>query len=601
MESAREEMNDSCQLLANTEEMQEPRPRDAVPSSDALRDPAAPAENDASKASSPGPGTSRKAIPDFGEATRKSMKRKSNAKPDAKRKKHLRRTPRVGYTVQEGDDMLLIISNVNQYDSKWVPAKRAAKKKKKVTKRGKSKVSGGQRKAQKSTSKTGCKPPLQEEVNKPAACGSGGASEHYDRWGQTMPVEILVKIFRLVVNQNGAIPFLCRVSQVCQLWNSAAATPFLWQSATISHCWIEPGKTQLPKTELRIKNTVRWLAENRFSQLRELSICHWKHHVNYVVEVISQFCSLLTSLKLTYCAGMSGEAFQNLGAGCPLLESLNVQYSEVQMEGFVNFLETYGSRIKTLQVTYGLKSDKTLSAISKGCCPELKLLEINTKLDSGFCQLPVCIQALQNGCPKLQVFRMLNVTLLPKMARRGASCTSGFPQLEELCLATSSVSFVKDEDLRTLLHSSLRLRVLDIRGCCRITPTGLSTLPCRDLECLYWGLYYSNDCMTASKKGIHLLTKKWNCTLRELDLAGQPFSSEDLEIAMANLAFGEGCGVLKSLNLCGTKISASALRPVLLQCSELSYLNLSSCRYLPRGLKKVYRSQADIHQLLDNL
>jgi len=44
--------------------------------------------------------------------------------------------------------------------------------------------------------------------------------------------------------------------------------------------------------------------------------------------------------------------------------------------------------------------------LKKGCCPELRLLEINTKLDGGYCQLPICIQALQIGCPKLQVLNL---------------------------------------------------------------------------------------------------------------------------------------------------------------------------------------------------
>lgn len=47
--------------------------------------------------------------------------------------------------------------------------------------------------------------------------------------------------------------------------------------------------------------------------------------------------------------------------------------------------------------------------LQRGCCPDLRFLEINTKLDSGYCPLPVCIQALQLGCPKLQVWFMVFV------------------------------------------------------------------------------------------------------------------------------------------------------------------------------------------------
>ncbi len=66
--------------------------------------------------------------------------------------------------------------------------------------------------------------------------------------------------------------------------------------------------------------------------------------------------------------------------------------------------------------------------------------------------------------------------------------------------------------------------------------------------------------MVASKKGINMLAHKWNSTLRELDLANQPFSEEDMEIAMGYLAHSAGVDLFRSLNLSGTKITSSALR-----------------------------------------
>ncbi|RXN34434.1 F-box LRR-repeat 6 [Labeo rohita] len=187
------------------------------------------------------------------------------------------------------------------------------------------------------------------------------------------------------------------------------------------------------------------------------------------------------------------------------------------------------------------------------------------------------------------------------MIRNTPSTTSGFPMLEELCIATSSHSFMTDSDLNNVLHGSPHLRVLDLRGGSRITATGLYALPCERLECLYWGLYFNSNTMVASKKGIHMLAHKWSGTLRELDLANQPFSEEDMEIAMGHLAHGAGVDLFRSLNLSGTKITSSALRLLISQSPALKYLNLSSCRYLPRGLKRVYHGQEDIQLLLDKL
>ncbi|XP_035286466.1 F-box/LRR-repeat protein 6 [Anguilla anguilla] len=534
------------------------------------------------------PGTSGRG--DRAGSKKRSVKMKSSIKiGKTNKRKKVNRTPSLGYTIQQGEDMLLIISN----DPTWKVWKR------KKTKEGRSKLRTARVKRE--TSKVGVKGKVNTQNVKFEAAVLSHEHEAYDRWGQNLPVEVLVNIFKLVVKKEGPIPFLCRAARVCHLWSGAATHPVLWSSVAIGYCWIEPGKTQSPKMQLKVQDTIRWLAENRFSQLREFHLCHWKKHVDYVVQVVSQHCPQLSELMLSHCSVLTEKAFQNLGKNCPSLESINMQHSEVQVEGLVSFLEMHGSQIRKILFSYGAKSDRLLTALAGGCCPELKLLEINTKLNSGYCQLPICIQALQSGCPKLQVFRMLNVTAMPKTARRGPCSASGFPLLEELCIASSSMSFIMDQDLITLLHGSPRLRVLDLRGCARITAMALSTLPCQELECLFWGLYSSSNSMTSSKKGIHLLTEKWSHTLQELDLSSQPFSEQDLEVAMGNLAHSTGADGLRSLNLSGTKITSNVLRSIISHCSELNYLNLSSCRYLPRGLKRVYRSQEDIQQLLDKL
>ena len=55
-------------------------------------------------------------------------------------------------------------------------------------------------------------------------------------------------------------------------------------------------------------------------------------------------------------------------------------------------------------ITNDLNKHNTLYLIiQRGYCPDLELLEVNTRLDSKDCELSVCIQALQMACPKLKV------------------------------------------------------------------------------------------------------------------------------------------------------------------------------------------------------
>ncbi|XP_075861038.1 F-box/LRR-repeat protein 6 isoform X3 [Microcebus murinus] len=212
------------------------------------------------------------------------------------------------------------------------------------------------------------------------------------------------------------------------------------------------------------------------------------------------------------------------------------------------------------------------------------------------------LSCLQHG-PHPQVLRLLNLTWLPKPSGRGVALGPGFPSLEELCLASSTCNFVSNEVLGRLLHGSPNLRLLDLRGCARITPAGLHNLPCQELEQLHLGLYGMSDRLTLAKEGSPLLTQKWYHTLRELDLSGQGFSEKDLEQALAAFSGTSGGShpALCSLNLRGTRVTPSTVSSVVSSCPGLLYLNLESCRCLPRGLKRAYRGLEEVQWCLEQL
>ncbi|XP_070702096.1 F-box/LRR-repeat protein 6 [Pempheris klunzingeri] len=550
------------------------------------------------------PSTSNTSGQDGPKPTKVSLKRTSGKPLNAKAKKQKRarvsRPAQLGYTVHQGEDMLLVISSTtSQYHgSAWTPPKKASKKKKLI--KGKRKAIQIKKKKTARAKPKLANNPVAKEKEDTVLFVPQNATDH--RWGQSLPEEVLINIFQMVVLQDGAVPFLCRVGRVCRLWNAAASSPVLWRKVTVGYCLIAPGKNQLPKTEKKVKDKFNWLAQNRFSQLRDFSLCHWTKNASYAVEVVSQFCPHLRSLTLSYCTGLTATAFHSLGLHSRSLQSINLQYSEFQVEGLLDYLENHGNQIKQILFTHGLKNDRLLAAITRGHCPDLELLEVNTKLDSKDCELPIYIQALQTACPKLKTFRMLNVRPLHKTMRNGADTPLGFPLLEELCIATTSYSYMTDKDLWDILFGSTRLRVLDLRGCSRITPAGLAALPCLELECLFWGQYFSSHVgLSSPKKGLHMVTQKWRRTLQQLDIANQLFTEEDLEIAMSHLAQATETDTLRSLNLSGTRITSLALRPVISQITTLTYLNLSSCRYLPRGVKRIYRGLEDIRQLLDKL
>ncbi|KAM9198116.1 F-box/LRR-repeat protein 6 isoform 2-T2 [Dugong dugon] len=422
-------------------------------------------------------------------------------------------------------------------------------------------------------------------------------------WGDRLPLEILVQIFGLLVAAEGPMPFLGRAARVCRRWHEAAAQPALWHTVTLSPPLVGRPTKGESKGEKKLLASLEWLIPNRFSQLQRLTLLHWKCQVHPVLKLASESCRQLTFLKLSDCHGLTPDTLVMLAKACPQLHSLDLQHSMVESTAVVSFLEEAGCRMRRLWLTYSSQMTAILGALLGSCCPQLQVLEVSTGISRNTIPLQLPVEALQKGCPQLQVLRLLNLMWLPKPLGRGVAPGPGFPVLEELCLASSTCNFVSNEVLGRLLHSSPRLRLLDLRGCARITPAGLHHLPCQELEHLYLGLYDTSDRLSLAKEGSPLLTQKWYCTLRELDLSGQGFSEKDLEQALAAfLGVPRGSQpALCSLNLRGTRVMASTVSSVISSCPGLVYLNLESCRCLPRGLKRAYRGPEEVQWCLEQL
>uniref|UniRef100_A0A8C9DVI2 F-box/LRR-repeat protein 6 n=1 Tax=Prolemur simus TaxID=1328070 RepID=A0A8C9DVI2_PROSS len=388
-------------------------------------------------------------------------------------------------------------------------------------------------------------------------------------WGDRIPLEILVQIFGLLVAADGPMPFLGRAARVCRRWQEAASQPALWRTVTLSPPLASRPAKGGVKAEKKLLASLEWLMPNRWPSV--------------FPKLVGESCPRLTFLKLSDCHGVTTDALVMLAKACRQLHSLDLQHSMVESTAVVSFLEEAGPRMRKLWLTYSSQTTAILGALLVGCTP---------------LQLPV--EALQKGCPQLQVF---DAPPLPPPSGRGVALGPGFPSLEELCLASSTCNFVSNEVLDRLLHGSPNLRLLDLRGCARITPAGLHNLPCQELEQLHLGLYGMSDRLTLAKEGSPLLTQKWYHTLRELDLSGQGFSEKDLEQALAAFSGTSGGShpALCSLNLRGTRVTPSTVSSVVSSCRGLLYLNLESCRCLPRGLKRAYRGLEEVQWCLEQL
>lgn len=131
-----------------------------------------------------------------------------NHKAKKRKKARVNRSVQPGYTVHEGEDMLLVISSsTSQYGgSAWTPKKKGVKRKKLTKGKGRL-VQIKKKKTVRAKTKL-VNMPVVKETEHTSLFVPEKATDH--RWGQSLPEEVLINIFQMVVIQDGAVPFLCR-------------------------------------------------------------------------------------------------------------------------------------------------------------------------------------------------------------------------------------------------------------------------------------------------------------------------------------------------------------------------------------------------------
>lgn len=82
------------------------------------------------------------------------------------------------------------------------------------------------------------------------------------QWAYRMPDEILYKIFEMVVQQDGCLPAVVRLNQVCSQWRNVALSPKLWNNLDLA-TWT--------KERFRTEIMLKWLIQNRCSACEEVN------------------------------------------------------------------------------------------------------------------------------------------------------------------------------------------------------------------------------------------------------------------------------------------------------------------------------------------
>ncbi|XP_055621283.1 F-box/LRR-repeat protein 6 [Toxorhynchites rutilus septentrionalis] len=434
------------------------------------------------------------------------------------------------------------------------------------------------------------------------------AQEEYKRpedqsvWADQVPEHVLCLIFQHAIQDDGCIPSLIRFGKVCSAWHKASLVPSLWRTVDLGN-WTK----ERFKTELKLK----WLIENRLRNSIDVSFGNWKiTNVHCVLEKLLAASPKLVGITLTGWKQLTSDHLMFLVQEFKSLRRIdlssvnaevNANKTAVGQVSLCSAITEMGERLTHLYLAHNRLSGipQIVKALSTQC-PNLALLDLSNVSTIAVSHGILNIEQLQGGCKKLKVLRITNSHINLSSATLQEQMESpGFPELEELSVASlaDESRLFNDEFLQRILKTSTQLKLLDLRGCSRLTHDSLIRLPTWDLKHLFLsGCSITRDLGS----GLELIASKWAHSLIEFDLAWAN-ATKPLDDALKALADKGFESPLNHLNLCGSSVSLEAVKEVLTNCPHINSINLSSCRGLPRGVKRLLQGPTEIAELRENL
>uniref|UniRef100_A0A336LID3 CSON003699 protein n=1 Tax=Culicoides sonorensis TaxID=179676 RepID=A0A336LID3_CULSO len=382
-----------------------------------------------------------------------------------------------------------------------------------------------------------------------------------------------------------------------------AISPSLWRVVDLSN-W-PPRDRQ--RTELNLK----WLIENRLLCSTDLNLSNWKiKNVDCVFEKLLEAAPNLEGIALAGWKELTSDQLLYLVEEFKKLSRLdlssinsetNIGKTAVGAASICTATQKMGDRLTHLYLANNRLANlpQIISTLSTHC-PNLELLDLSNVTTIAASHGILHVEKFQHGCQKLKVLRITNshITLSPATVQEQME-SPGFPDLEELSIASlaDESRIFNDDCLQRILKSSTKLKLLDVRGCARLTHDSLIRLPTWDLKHLFLsGCSVTRD----TSSGLELVASKYAHSLTELDLAWAN-ATDPLDNALKALAEKGDESPLSHLNLCGSSVSVDAVKEILINCPALSSINLSSCRGLPRGVKRPLQGVTEIAELRENL
>uniref|UniRef100_A0A914W6M0 F-box/LRR-repeat protein 6 n=1 Tax=Plectus sambesii TaxID=2011161 RepID=A0A914W6M0_9BILA len=451
-----------------------------------------------------------------------------------------------------------------------------------------------------------------------------------------LPAEVWAKIFCYVIADVGTMPFLLRITRVGRVFRDAAWNKICWRDVRMD----AQGLT-------RSRECLEHFSESFIGHhTRQLSLSHWEELTIEDLDMILYRTSRLTSLDISFCRKLEiSEMLNCLKIRLPQLRSLDLTYvheyftqaKPIKADLLADYLKSEESanlRYLYLNGNYIGQLEKLLeTASSWKCAGELQTLDMSgvntgrshsgkdgarvTQIAVHHCTRPVDLGILAKATPKLVTLRLAEVSLdysattldenekvWPLLENVDLACELLLSQSATMSAATNSSGNRPSyrvpgfSHLLQLFSGCRQLKDLTLNGIDGASDLLLlldDDLPLQQLQLRRCRLMAYTDAETLRGK-----IEQYLPTLRELDFG---WINEGSFENFLNSLFTEftGEGQLMKVNLIGCPITTEALRALLDRNQHLEWIDLTSCRSVVRGCKRLHSGVADIRELRRSL
>ncbi|XP_014788613.1 F-box/LRR-repeat protein 6 isoform X2 [Octopus bimaculoides] len=390
-----------------------------------------------------------------------------------------------------------------------------------------------------------------------------------------VPIDVWVEIFSHCVELEGALPFLVRASRVCRMWYEASKCPRLWQNIDLTYGWIKS-----------VDSTLKWLSENRLLQCKSLNLSGWKNLSAEGLRAVALNCPNLENLDISNTTKkLQNEGIDAITQNCPKLSTINLLDCKALEKNHVPLesLLTYSSNSLT-HLTFGgiaVQQQKINELFNTQLinCHNLEVLEL---FNISCTRLNIDIEKFQISLRKLSKLVIIKCPLVaPKITKLQMEESVGFPMLKHLSLSLSDKSSVLTETahniLKRLLKNSHNLEILELDQFCKITPEVINYVMSDKLKFLRLS-------RNAIIQDVSLV--QFSSTLEGLDLSDIEPRHRVNEL-LSGLVQPPG-SQLSRLDVSNSQISLEVLQLLLKKLQHMKSLNISYCRELPRGIKRLH-------------